>query len=118
MTALLEHGIDQDRLIRMAGPHGLLPLLYWHLGAIGPGVVSSAMLSRLREHFEANARRNLFLTAELLKVLRLLEACEIPAVPFKGPLLAASTYGNLSLRQFADPTSSCAKTTSRRRRSC
>jgi len=102
MTALLEHGIDQDRLIRMAGPHGLLPLLYWHLGAIGPGVVSSAMLSRLREHFEANARRNLFLTAELLKVLRLLEASEIPAVPFKGPLLAASTYGNLSLRQFAD----------------
>ncbi len=61
MTALLEHGIDQDRLIRMAGPHGLLPLLYWHLGAIGPGVVSSAMLSRLRAHFEANARRNLFL---------------------------------------------------------
>jgi len=102
MTALLEHGIDQDRLIRMAGPHGLLPLLYWHLGAIGPGVVSRAMLSRLREHFEANARRNLFLTAELLKVLRLLEASEIRAVPFKGPLLAASTYGNLSLRQFAD----------------
>src|SRR5437870_3102253 len=91
MTALLEHGIDQDRLIRMAGPHGLLaamahadaegvparvargvvedclvgragpqvvlPLFFWLVGAIGPGVVSRAMLSRLRELFETNARQ-------------------------------------------------------------
>src|SRR5262249_22989147 len=26
----------------------------------------------------------------------------IPAVPFKGPALAASAYGNLALREFAD----------------
>jgi hypothetical protein len=46
--------------------------------------------------------RNLFLTGELLRVLNALEAREIPAIPYKGPALAASVYGNLALREFHD----------------
>jgi len=36
----------------------------------------------------------------LLKLLDLFENHGIPAVPFKGPVLASSIYGDLSLRQF------------------
>jgi hypothetical protein len=42
------------------------------------------------------------LTAELLGLLHLFETHQIPVIPFKGPVLAASIYGNLALRQFLD----------------
>jgi len=44
----------------------------------------------------------LLLTAELLRVLRALEAENIAAIPYKGPVLAATTYGNLAKRDFWD----------------
>jgi hypothetical protein len=34
--------------------------------------------------------------------VHLLESYEIPAIAYKGPTLAVSAYGNLSLRQFGD----------------
>jgi len=40
--------------------------------------------------------------AELLELLKLFENNGIPAVPYKGPALAAQLYNNVSLRQFAD----------------
>ena len=45
---------------------------------------------------------NLLLTREMLRVLSLLEAEGIRAIPFKGPTLAMMAYGNLALRQFND----------------
>ena len=52
--------------------------------------------------FNDNSRRNLFLTKELLNLLTLFETHQIAAIPFKGPVLAASVYKNLALRQFSD----------------
>jgi hypothetical protein len=59
-------------------------------------------LEQLRREFQANAQRNLFLTGELLRLLDLFEASGIPAIPYKGPALAAVLYHDLALRQFAD----------------
>jgi hypothetical protein len=59
-------------------------------------------LGQLRDNFHDNSRRNLFLTGELLNLLTLFETHQIPAIPFKGPVLAASVYENLALRQFLD----------------
>lgn len=80
----------------------MMPLLYWHLNSISPESVPKDILDRLRDHFYTNTRRNLFLTGELLRLLDLLQAHGIQANPLKGPVLAASVYGNLSLRQFCD----------------
>src|SRR5262249_35075205 len=49
-----------------------------------------------------NASRNLFLAAELGRLLDLLELQGIRAIPYKGPVLAASVYGKLSLREAGD----------------
>lgn len=46
--------------------------------------------------------RNRKLTAELIRVLAEFEREGIRAVPFKGPVLAASAYGDIGLRQFSD----------------
>jgi hypothetical protein len=86
----------------MALRHGVMPLLYTSLAATCPEVVPRAALDCLRQHFHANVQRNLFLAATLLKLLRLLEAHGILAIPYKGPVLATVAYGQLAWRQFAD----------------
>jgi hypothetical protein len=80
----------------------MTPLLYWSLHTTSPEALPETILDQLRDHFYTNAGCNLFLTHELLKLLHLFEAAGIPTIPFKGPVLAASAYGNLVLRQFSD----------------
>lgn len=102
IKTLLQKDIDWDYLIRTALSHRVMPLLYWSLNATCPEAVPNARLAQLRDYFHINARRNLFLTGELLKLLNLFEAHGIPAIPYKGPVLAVSAYGKLELRQFWD----------------
>jgi hypothetical protein len=80
----------------------VLPLLYRNLKATCREAVPESILLQLRDHFADNARRNLFLTGQLLRIVRLLEAKQIPVLPFKGPILASLVYGDLSLRTFWD----------------
>lgn len=102
MRPLLQTELDWDYVFQMALQHRIMPLLYRNLNASGPDAVPPAMLNLLRQHFFINAQRNLFLAAELLKILQLFETHGIPAVPYKGATLAVSAYGNLALRQFGD----------------
>ena len=102
MEALLRRDLDWAYLLQRAFRHGLMPLLYQSLSAACPQAVPDSALTLLRDQFQANARRNLSLTEELLALLSLFEAHGIPAVPYKGPALAASVYGDIALRQFCD----------------
>ena len=99
---LLRTDLDWDYLLQTAVWQGVLPLLYRSLRTISPTDVPQAIWGALRHQFQINAARNLSLTDELLKLLKLFEAHTIPALPYKGPLLTASIYGNLALRDFAD----------------
>jgi hypothetical protein len=67
-----------------------------------PEAVPEEILHRLHSDFFAHARRNLFFTGELLKLLALMEEHGIRAVAYKGPVLSASAYGNVVLRTFVD----------------
>lgn len=100
--ALLHSEIDWPYLIRIADAHGLMPLLYFNLKKAFPDSVPRSVLDQLHARFLANAGRNLFLTQELFKILDLCEMNAIPAIPFKGPALAISLYGDLALRTFSD----------------
>ena len=102
LRRILRGDLDWSYVRREAIRHGVMPLLYRSLCAIGPEAVPVAILEELRAQFFANARRNLVLTGELLRILDLLEGHGIPAIPLKGPVLAAAIYGDLSLRQFTD----------------
>jgi hypothetical protein len=50
----------------------------------------------------ANRQKNLVFTAELLDLLAIFKHKAIPITVFKGPVLAQSVYGDLSLREFSD----------------
>ncbi len=102
IRSLLKQEIDWDYLSAMAFRHAVMPLLYYHLKAICPEQIPEQVLLRLREQFHFNTGYNLFLTNELIKLLKLVESHGIEAIPFKGPILARSVYGDIALRQFLD----------------
>jgi len=70
---VLQNGIDWEYLFRVARRHGLVSLLYYQLSTVCPESVPGALLNRLKTRFHANLAHNLFLTAELLKLLSLLK---------------------------------------------
>lgn len=102
LKATLKQDIDWAKLMQMASCHKVMPLLYWNLNANCAEAVPKHILAKLRVDFFANTRHSLFLSGELVRLLNLFKAQGIPALCFKGPVLAASVYGNLSLRQFSD----------------
>jgi len=102
IRTLLQQNIDWAYLIQTAAQHGVMPLLYQSLNTTCPKAVPKTNLAQLRDYFHSNAFHNLFLTKELLKILTLFESHSIPAISFKGLVLAVSAYGNLSLRQISD----------------
>ena len=47
-------------------------------------------------------KQNMLMTAELIKIMKLLEENGIEAISFKGPLLSQMAYGDITLRQYVD----------------
>jgi hypothetical protein len=95
-------GLDWKRLVQQAEHHALRSLLYGRLQESCPDIVPAPVLEKLKSDAGANARRSLQLTAELLRVLALLQERSIRALSYKGPVLSSQAYGNLALREFLD----------------
>jgi hypothetical protein len=94
--------LDWEHIIEMATRHRLIPLLYINLNSISPENVPEDVLANLKEEFHNNARKNLLLTGELVKIMNLLKENDINAIPYKGPVLANLVYGNSGYRQYGD----------------
>ena len=90
--------LDWRRLIDLAEHHGVIPQVYRSLSVL-PDV---ALPNSLRQSQERNARHTLWLTRELLRILKKLDSYGIFALPYKGAVLAEILYGNVTLRQFTD----------------
>ncbi len=56
----------------------------------------------LRAAYDANLRRNLWFTAELARIVHHFERRQLRVLPYKGPVLAQSLYGDLGRRSFSD----------------
>ncbi|MFY9557732.1 MAG: nucleotidyltransferase family protein, partial [Blastocatellia bacterium] len=102
IKTLLRRDIDWDYLFQAAQRHGVVPLLYHFLDETYSELIPGTVSNQLQELCQNNTKINLFLTAELLKLLNLFEENGVPAIPYKGPALAASIYGDIALRQFVD----------------
>lgn len=99
---LLKAEIDWNYLLKIATWHKVQPLLYWSLKNTCPDEVPQNILNNLYIDWQKSTFNNLFLSNKLINILHLLESNDIPVIPFKGPVLATSAYGNLSLRKFGD----------------
>jgi hypothetical protein len=99
---LAQRGIDWEAFLRSALRHGVLPLVYRSLRMTCPDAVPPVVLEQYKMHYRAAAWRSLFLTEALVRILRLFERAGLLAIPFKGPALATSLYGDPTLRSFDD----------------
>jgi hypothetical protein len=93
--------LDWSEVLRLAEHHGVLPLAARNLTEHARGLPPEIERS-LRSAYEANLRRSLWFSAELARILQHFERRQLRAVPYKGPVLAQSAYGDLGLRNFSD----------------
>ena len=92
---------DWAALDRLASRHGVAPLLVRAL--------PERHAIRFRQRERERTKWGLRLTAELLRLLDLLERHAIPALPFKGPALAFALYGDVALRESCEQIASSSK---------
>jgi hypothetical protein len=98
----LQGPVDWDDVVRSARQHGVTPLVHRELRAAPPDCVPADTLGGLRQEVRENARRCLLLAGWLRRVVDGLAAAGIPAVPYKGPVLAALAYGSIADRRAGD----------------
>ena len=91
--------LDWAEVLRLGAYHKTLPLLHAHLRehADPPEPVTAALLHRAR----LTATSVLFLSAEMARIARQLDADGVPYLVLKGPSLSEA-YGNLANRPFVD----------------
>lgn len=92
---------DWDSLVTLAREHRVLPLLFSRLADLGSAVPPAAQ-ERLRAEYQREAARNLANASELIGLLKAFHHEGIPAMPFKGVVLGASIYGDLTTRPAGD----------------
>ncbi len=102
IRVLLQQPLDWTQVLSLALEHRVAPLLYWHVRAACPELLPKQAAEFLQAYFQRNEQRNNFLTGELCRLIDLLRANGIPAIPFRGPVFAAALYGHLGLRYFDD----------------
>jgi hypothetical protein len=99
---LLQKDLDWSKVTQLALRNGVAPLLYKSLISTLPKTVPQDVLVQLKEHYLFNLQSNLYLTNELVGILKNFADNEIQIIPYKGPVLTRSIYGNLGLRQISD----------------
>jgi hypothetical protein len=98
---LLEKPVDWEMVLGLAEHHGTSSLLYQNLLPLG-NMIPSPVLASLRQRYEGNIYKSLFLTKELVRIVDCLEGLGIDAVPYKGVVMSEVYYGDMALRQSGD----------------
>ena len=93
--------LDWNELLRLAGYHGVLALVARSLRRHGRNI-PPAIERSLQQADAENVRRSLWFASELARIAARFEKKHVKAVPYKGPSLAESVYGDLALRHFSD----------------
>jgi hypothetical protein len=99
----LEHekAVEWETVLRLADEHGTSSLVYQNLSRLGDNV-PPPVLASLRQSYERNIHKSLFLSAELIRILDCLDALGIEVVPYKGLVLSQAYYGDMAMRQSGD----------------
>ena len=98
IRSLTGTSIDWNYFFLLARRHAVVPLVYKQL----KHHVSPEKLQQFKKHSLENSARNIVLTAELCRLIKLFSDEGIEAIPYKGPILALFAYDDLALRRFVD----------------
>jgi len=100
---LKTHPVDWRFILSLVDKHRVLPILYYNLKKMGltdvcPNLIRKQFSSRYMEIIANNLR----MTRKMSVLLELFETHGVPAIPFKGPILAHQLYGDALLRFYQD----------------
>lgn len=98
----LARSVDWSRLLFLAEDQGVLGHLAKCLPEIGDNVVPAEIRQAVHERHRTQVLSTLKITAELLRLLQLFAAKDIPAIVVKGPVLAMQAYGDPAMRNYGD----------------
>jgi hypothetical protein len=101
LRSLMQEPIDWEAVLRLADHHGTSSLLYQNLLRL-PDAVPPTVLASLRQRYERNIHKSLFLARELIRILDCLDAIGIEVIPYKGIVMSEVYYGDMALRQSGD----------------
>ena len=94
--------LDWPCLLRQAAQQGVLLRLYHALQPAAIQAIPSDVQQALQQTAQALTVRNWQLTKALVQLLSSFAEADIPAIPFKGPTLTQTLYGDLAQREFVD----------------
>lgn len=97
-----QKALDWQQVQQLAKHHRVLPLVYKRLKEVTHDLVPSEAMQSMATWQKAHELRVFWMTADLIKVVRALEAENIPVICLKGPVLAAFQYGDPAMRDFGD----------------
>ncbi|MBI1883853.1 MAG: nucleotidyltransferase family protein [Chlamydiae bacterium] len=102
IQTLLHGQINWNYFLQIIFRHRLSSLVYSVLKKFFVQDVPAPFLAELYESFQIESRNTLLKVRELIPLLNLFEGRGIPAIPYKGPILAMALYGDISLREYLD----------------
>jgi putative nucleotidyltransferase-like protein len=98
---LLSSPLQWNTVLDLAERHGVLPLLTQALSDTSTHVPPDVSRS-LRQSYQTNVHKALFLSRELIRILDKLSTAGVKVMPYKGLALAEIVYGDIALRQPGD----------------
>ncbi len=101
IPAFLSRPLNWERILALVDHHRVVPQVYGSLSAYSR-LIPGQFLDALRSRYLNNARKALWFTEELIRIVSHLESAGIRALPYKGPVLAQTLYGEVTQRQYGD----------------
>jgi hypothetical protein len=101
LRQLAERVSDWDAVLDLAHEQRVSPLVHQRRPELEDLIPTEAGAKMHAAH-QLNLLQNMASAVELIRLLRELESRSIPAMPFKGVVLAASAYGGLAARAAGD----------------
>jgi hypothetical protein len=96
-----EEAVKWETVLRLADDHGVSALLYQNLSRAGDAV-PSRVKAELRQRYEKNVHKSLFLARELFRILDCLDGLGVEVICYKGIAQSEVYYGDMALRHSGD----------------
>ena len=93
--------LNWEKFIELAENQRVIPQVYRALEPYSTDL-PSAPFAILQRKYKENVRNALWFTQQLARVVRHFDALGIRAIPYKGPVLAETLYGDVAARQYQD----------------
>ena len=86
------------QIVDLSHTHRVFPIFYQVIQAHTKKLLSNEYHAELKQQYMTNIMKNMRMTAELVRIMKLLEENGIEALAFKGPTLAKIAYGDMSYK--------------------